>query len=101
MKEIIESDFDAGLYDIAVVDFWADWCQPCHMMMPTYNKIAAEISDVHFFKANIEENNKLTKTHNITAIPAILIFKNGQIVNRLAGIQTETKLRAAIMQAKQ
>lgn len=101
MKEIIESQFDPTQYDIAVVDFWADWCQPCHMMMPTFMKIAKEMHDMHFFKANIEENTELCKKLKISSVPTIAIFKNGALLSMHPGLQSEARLREVITRAKQ
>ncbi len=99
MKEIINSKFDPAEHDVVIVDFWADWCMPCKMMLPTLTKLSSEMSEVTFLKANVEENTELVKQHGISGIPALLIFKNGQIVNKLVGLQSESKIREALVKA--
>lgn len=99
MTEITNSQFDATAHPIAVVDFWAPWCVPCTIFLPTFKRVAQEFTNVAFFKANVDENRELTKQQEIAGIPAILIFKNGTVVKRLVGMQTETQLREAITQA--
>lgn len=103
MKEIIASQVDGKNYKevvastkVAVVDFWADWCAPCRMMMPTLNKLANEMTHVTFLKANVEENGTLTSEMNLAGIPAIAIYVDGKLANILTGLQTENKLRDAI-----
>jgi len=99
MNEIIGSAFNPADYSVAIVDFWADWCMPCKMLMPTLTKLSSEMSEVTFLKANVEENTELVKQHGISGIPALLIFKNGQIVNKLVGLQSESKIREALAKA--
>jgi len=96
MKEIIESKFEPSDYPIVVVDFWADWCMPCKMLMPLLTKLSKEISNVTFLKANVEENTDLAKTYNVTSIPSIVIFKDGVFAEKLVGLQTEAKIKEAI-----
>ena len=96
MKEIIDSEFDPTQYNVVVIDFWADWCQPCKMLMPVFQKLANEFTTVTFAKANVDENPKLTTQYGISGIPALLFFKNGKIVTKLLGVQSEGKLRQTI-----
>ena len=99
MNEIVGSSFNPTDYPVVLVDFWADWCMPCRMLMPTLTKLSSEMSEVTFLKANVEENTELVKQHGISGIPALLIFKNGQIVNKLVGLQSESKIREALVKA--
>jgi len=101
MREIINSDFDASQHQIAIVDFWADWCMPCRMLMPVFTKLASEITNVAFYKANVEENNDLVKKHGISGIPALVIFKDGQVQSKLVGMQSEAKIREALQKVMQ
>lgn len=106
MKEIVGSQIGGKLYSeaisqtkVAVIDFWADWCAPCRIMMPTFNKLASEMGDVMFLKANVEENSTLASELGIAGIPAVVIYVNGEIHSHLTGLQTESKLRDAINNA--
>lgn len=99
MNEIIGSAFNPADYSVAIVDFWADWCMPCKMLMPTLTKLSGEMNEVTFLKANVEENRELAQQYGISSIPALLVFKNGQIVNKLVGLQSESKIREALVKA--
>lgn len=99
MKEIINSNFDPADYSTVVVDFWADWCMPCKMMMPTFEKVSNEFPNITFVKVNIEENVELAKSLNVNSIPTIIIFRNGKVSSVLVGLQQENKLKEAIQNA--
>ena len=69
-----------------VVDFWATWCGPCRKLSPVIDSIAEEYDGrVKFVKVNIEECNETAKTYSISGLPSILIFKQGEPVERLVG----------------
>lgn len=99
MKEIIGSKFDPKDYSVAIVDFWADWCMPCKMLLPVITKLSQEMPSVTFLKANVEENTELAKQHGISSIPALVIFKNGQVVEKMVGVQKESKIQEALQRA--
>lgn len=101
MKEIINSKFDPAEHDVVIVDFWADWCMPCKMMLPTFTKLSNELTDVTFVKANIEENVELAKSCNVNSIPTLAIFKKGKLLTTLVGLQQENKIREALILASQ
>jgi thioredoxin 1 len=101
MKEIINSKFDPSEYDVVIVDFWADWCMPCKMQLPTLTKLSNEMPNVTFIKANVEENVELATSYKIVSIPSLLIFKNGKLLTTLVGLQQENKLREALLLASQ
>lgn len=83
--------------EVVMVDFWAPWCGPCNRMTPVVEKLAA---DYTVGKVNIDENSTLSSTYKISAIPAVVFFKNGEEVERLVGIQTEEKLREVFEEHK-
>ena len=86
-KEVIDS------VDPVLVDFWAEWCTPCRTMNPVLEALA---KDFKVCKVNVDTNPQLAAAYSISSIPALLIFKNGQVVGRHAGIQPEWALRTEL-----
>ncbi|MEG0771650.1 MAG: thioredoxin [Clostridia bacterium] len=69
-----------------IVDFWASWCQPCRMIAPVLEEINTELSGkVLIGKVNIDEEGELAMEYNVSSIPTLLIFKNGELINRSIG----------------
>jgi putative thioredoxin len=78
-----------------LVDFWADWCQPCKMLMPVLAKLAEEYNGKFLLaKVNTEEQQQLAAQFGIRSIPTVKLFKNGQPVDEFAGALPEAELRA-------
>ena len=76
-----------------VVDFWATWCGPCRMISPIISKLAEKYDGkIVVGKCDVEENDELAEEFGIRNIPSILFFKGGQIVNKVVGAQSESKL---------
>ena len=74
-----------------LVDFWAEWCGPCRAMNPVLKAIAR---DFKVCKVNTETNPQLAAKFQVSAIPLLLIFRNGQVVKRHEGVTDEATLRA-------
>ncbi|MCM1504996.1 MAG: thioredoxin [Muribaculum sp.] len=80
-----------------VVDCWATWCGPCMRMSPIIEALADEYAGKAYVgKYNVDENTELAEEYRIMSIPTILLFKEGKLVNRLAGSQAKTTLANAI-----
>jgi len=75
-----------------MVDFWATWCGPCRMLAPELEALAAERSDIKVGKVNVDENPELCAKYGITSIPAIFVFKNGQVVKQAVGYRSKAEL---------
>ncbi len=82
---------------LAVVDCWATWCGPCVRMSPIIDEVAEEFGDKAVIgKYNVDENSDLSAEYRIMSIPTILFFKDGKLVDRLAGSQSKATLDAKI-----
>ena len=89
--EVLESNVPV------VVDFWAPWCGPCRMLAPTIEKLAEEYTGkVKIGKMNTDENQDTPGGLRISAIPTVLIFQGGKEVERLVGVNTESKFKASL-----
>jgi thioredoxin 1 len=91
-----ESNFDRELTQDdkpVIVDFWAEWCGPCKMIVPLLDEIAREKAGaVKVAKVNVDENQSLSFKYNIRAIPALLFFKNGQLRDQVTGVTSKKEL---------
>ncbi len=80
-----------------VVDFWANWCPPCHVMAPILRGLAKEFDGrVTFAKVDVQNNRDLAAQFNIKSIPTLLLFKNGKEWDRLTGFKGRSELRKLI-----
>jgi thioredoxin 1 len=80
-----------------MVDFWADWCRPCHMLTPTVEEIAKEnAGKLKVVKLNVDENMNTPGKFNIRGIPTLLIFKGGQVAEQVVGAVPKDQIVKAI-----
>ena len=85
--EVIESD------KITIVDFYADWCGPCRKLSPIIEEIEQELSDnVKFTKINTDENIELAQRYQISGIPTLLVFKKGELAERMVGLMPKSSI---------
>ena len=79
-----------------IVDFWAVWCGPCQMMAPILHELEAEMPDVQIGKVNVDEQMDLARQFRVVSIPTLIIFKNGQEVQRMVGVTSKEELKDAL-----
>ena len=87
---LTKENFDAeiGGETPILVDFWASWCGPCKMLMPIIDQIAKEAGDSYRVgKVNVDEQGELAMRYGIQSIPTLIVFKNGEEVNRSLGVR--------------
>ncbi|MBQ7408066.1 MAG: thioredoxin [Clostridia bacterium] len=72
-----------------LVDFWASWCGPCKMLSPIVDEIAEEGGNFTIAKVNVDEYPNIANQFGIAAIPTLLVFKNGAVVNKSVGLITK------------
>ncbi len=83
---------------ISLVDVWAPWCGPCKMIGPVIDKLSSDYKDseVKFGKLNADDNSEIVRNLGVRNIPTILIYKNGEIVDRTVGMVSEGQLKELI-----
>ncbi len=90
-KDVEKSD------KVVLVDFYATWCGPCKMQAPIIDKIAEEkIPNLNVFKVDVDELTDVAVKYNITSIPTLMLFKNGNVVERWVGLTPEHVIKQAI-----
>lgn len=83
-----------------VVDIWAEWCGPCRMVAPVIEDLAREFSGkVTFGKCNVDLNPRIAASFSVTAIPTLLFFANGMLVDRVVGALPREAIRSRVMRA--
>ena len=86
-KEVLENS------QPVLVDFWADWCGPCHMVAPIIEELAADFEGrAKVAKLDVDANGKIAEQYGIRSIPTILLFKDGQVVDQIIGVRPKRDL---------
>jgi thioredoxin 1 len=102
LREVTDADFESEVLKAAepvLVDFWAPWCGPCRMITPIVEQLSAENSGLKVVKVNVDESPGIASGYGISAIPTLMLFKAGDVVERFIGVQSKARLQEAINQA--
>ena len=95
-QEITDAEFDQEVLNAdlpVVVDFWAEWCGPCHQIAPILEGLAEEYDGkIKFVKVDTEENFETPSRYGILGLPTLLVFKEGQQIERITGAHTKGDL---------
>lgn len=81
-----------GSKGVVLVDLFADWCMPCQMLAPVIEEISNEKSEIKFFKINVDETPEVAIKYGVSSIPTLLIFKDGELVNKAVGVYPKEKI---------
>ena len=100
MSEVVSSsDFQSKVLDAqgpVLVDFFATWCGPCKMMAPAVEALANEQDEVTVGKLNVDFAPELARAYKVMSIPTLILFKNGEAVEKRIGVQSKAELEALI-----
>lgn len=101
--DIKESDFEKTITenDIVLVDFWAEWCGPCKMFGPVYERVSENHDDVVFAKVDTEAEQGLAAAANITSIPTLMAFRENILVFAQPGAINENQLEELVGKVKE
>ena len=90
-QEVVKNDLPV------LVDFWAPWCGPCQMMGPIIDELAKELEGkIKVGKVNVDENQEISAKYEIMSIPALKVFKGGQVVKEFVGVQNKMILKSEL-----
>lgn len=90
-KEVIQND------KVTLIDLWAEWCGPCRLMGPVVDELADEFKDRAVIgKLNVDDNPEIPTTYNVRGIPTFLLFKNGELKDKIVGAQSKKALQEKI-----
>lgn len=82
--------------EVTLVDFWADWCPPCKMIAPILEELDKEMPDLNIVKLNVDDNQETASRFNVMSIPTLIVFKNGQPVDKFVGFTSKNALKTLV-----
>lgn len=94
-SEVLESDRPV------LVDFWAPWCPPCRTLGPTIEALATDLADtLKVGKIDVDDNPETASSYRISSLPTVIVFKNGQEVERIVGLNSRARYEKTIDKVK-
>jgi len=97
--ELTDATFEEiiRIHQLVVVDCWAAWCGPCHMVAPVIEEMSRDYAGkILFGKLNVDENQEVSRQYEIVSIPTLLVFKNGKLVDKIIGAMPRQVLEPKI-----
>ena len=100
LQEVNDLNFDSEVLESnqpVLVDFWAPWCGPCRQIGPVIEQLAGEnAGSAKVVKLNVDEAPQSAQNYGVSSIPTLMIFKDGEVVERFVGVQPKSRLQEAI-----
>ena len=97
---ITDAEFESSVLQSdkpVILDFWAEWCQPCKMLSPTVEAIAGEYEEkIKVGKLNVDDNPNTATKYGIRGIPTLLFFKGGEVVQQMVGVKSKAEIKKVI-----
>ena len=98
--ELTDSNFETEVINSnlpVLVDFWAEWCQPCRMLAPTIDELAAEYQGkAKVGKLDTDSNREVSMKYGISAIPTVILFKDGEVQKKFVGLTSKDQFKTAL-----
>lgn len=101
IEHVTTADFQSRVLQSTkpvLVDFYADWCPPCRMLAPVLQEVAREVDHVEIVKVNVDQEPRLASQYRVSAIPTLILFKDGQPVERITGFLPKQELKQLLAQ---
>ncbi len=81
---------------VVLLEMWAEWCAPCKQISPMLDRLSEEFKDVKFLRANVDESPAMVSKYQIRALPNILLFKDGNVIDQMVGVYSIGHIRKMI-----
>ena len=99
LPDVTDGNFQAEVLESekpVLVDFWAPWCGPCRVVHPILEEMAVERDDIRIVSLNVDENQDTASTYEVLSIPTMLLFKQGEVAQRIVGAMPKKRLEAEL-----